>query len=290
MKILPSTALIAVLVMSTVPAAETLADTVSETREKNRIVAEYYRKAMDAFYRAEYQTAISLWREVIKTDDKQSQAQKLIDMAVQKMSERIKPLVDEVRALAAAGNYQAALEKQKELLAIDQANAEWNAYARKLERIVRIIPKETRAVKTGRLVRKAVSAYLAKKEEQRIAVNASRYAWQLSPTAAGLAELKEFMESEYSAVAHAEPLVAGMNIVEQKLQSSLSNIYDGKYDRAIIDCADIIELEPDNVLAYKRAGSAYYASGNKQRAKESWATAGKYAPDDPELVKFRKLK
>ena len=81
-----------------------------------------------------------------------------------------------------------------------------------------------------------------------------------------------------------------MNIIEQKLQTALTSIYEGKYDKTILECNEILEIDPRNILALKRAGSAYYASGNKKKAKESWQTAAEIDPKDPELQKFMKMK
>ena len=98
------------------------------------------------------------------------------------------------------------------------------------------------------------------------------------------------MEAEYPAYAQAEQALAGMSVIDQKLQSSLNDIYDAKYDRAIIACNDVLDLEPGNVVAMKRAGSAYYASGAKQKAIEIWKKAGAIAPEDVELQKFMHMK
>jgi Tfp pilus assembly protein PilF len=50
----------------------------------------------------------------------------------------------------------------------------------------------------------------------------------------------------------------------------------------------VIELQPKNVLAWKRLGSAYYAIGKKDKARETWEQALKIAPEDVELKQFIK--
>ena len=76
------------------------------------------------------------------------------------------------------------------------------------------------------------------------------------------------------------------NVVEQKLEAILNAIYDGKYEYAIFECELVIELEPDNIMAWKRLGSVYYAQGKPNQAKSTWETALKLAPNDEELKKF----
>ena len=261
-----------------------------ELRERNRVIAEYYRLAMESFYRGEYTSAIARWTEILKADPDQAQAARLIEEARQKMSEKIKPLSAEVLRLAAAGDYARALQKNTELLALDPGNKRWLALGDKLEKISAIIKEETKQGKVQWLMRKSVNCYLAEKEDPRVSVNACRYAWQLDAGYPAAAELKEFMETAYPDVAASERIVADMNIVDQKLQAALTYIYDGKYDKTILECNDVLELEPRNILAYKRAGSGYYASGNKKKAKEAWQAASQIDPNDQELKKFMKMK
>jgi tetratricopeptide (TPR) repeat protein len=261
-----------------------------ELKEKNRVISEYYRLAMESFYGGEYTSAIARWTEILKVDPEQAQAARLIEAAREKMSERIKPLSGEVVRLVSKGSYAKALEKNKELLALDPVNKRWLALSAKLEKISAIIPEETKPGKVQGLMRKSINTYLSGKDDPRFSVNASRYAWQLNEQYKAAAELKEFMETEYSDVARNERIVSGMNIIEQKLQAALTYIYDGKYDKTILECNDVLELEPKNILALKRAGSAYYASGNKKKAKESWQQASQISPDDVELIKFMKMK
>ncbi|MFH1368663.1 MAG: tetratricopeptide repeat protein [Elusimicrobiota bacterium] len=266
------------------------AKTVEELQQQNRMVAEYYRMAMDSFYRGDYTAAIRQWEEIMKVDPQQAQAQQLIEFARQKMVEKMKPLSAEVQNLIIEGKYAESFTKNQERLALDSANRKWKTLGGKLEKIVKIFPKLTENDKASLMAKKGINAYVDDKEDPRLALNACRYAWQLKPDNSRFDQLKELMEAEYAQLAQSERLISGTSIIEQKLQSVLSFIYDGKYDRAILECNDILELEPNNLMALKRAGSAYYASGNKKAAKEMWQRAGKVAPKDPEIKKFLKIK
>ncbi|MBN1824373.1 MAG: hypothetical protein JW803_08645 [Endomicrobiales bacterium] len=281
---------IAILVLSVFACSAASAATAEEMKANNRLMGEYYKVAMEAFHKEDFTRAISHWNEILKIDPEQKQAQNLIDMARQRMSEKIKPTSDQMEKLIDSGKYNLALPKSRELLALDPGNAKWETISTKLQKITVIVAQETGAGKTETLIRKSAGAYLSYSENPRLAVNAARYANQTDPKNARAADLKEFMEDVYRQYSQRERVISGMNVVEQKLQASLSNIYDGKYDLAIIECTDVIDIEPKNVLAYKRAGSAYYASGNKKKAKEIWARAAKISPKDKELRKFLKLK
>jgi Flp pilus assembly protein TadD len=77
-----------------------------------------------------------------------------------------------------------------------------------------------------------------------------------------------------------------MNIIDQYLFGALNHIYEGRYDLAIQQTSIVIGLQPTNVLALKRLGSAYFAIGNKTKARAAWEKALKIAPDDAELKTF----
>lgn len=269
-------------------AAET--KTVEELRQESRMLGEYYKMAMDSFYSGDYTAAIRQWEEILKIDPQQAQASQLIEFARQKMVEKVKPLSTEIEALVQSGRYAEALVKNTERLALDSAHSSWKKLNAKLDKVSKIFPQNMDKAKPFVMARKGTYAYLSDKEDQRLALNACRYAWQLKSDDTRLKELKEYMETEYSQLAQAERLISGSDVVEQKLQAVLSDIYDGKYDRAILECNDVLAIEPSNMLALKRGGSAYYASGNKKAAKEMWQRAAKVNPKDAEIKKFLKIK
>jgi tetratricopeptide (TPR) repeat protein len=99
--------------------------------------------------------------------------------------------------------------------------------------------------------------------------------------------IKDFLERKYASnLSTMEGPVGDMNIIDQYLFAALNHIYDGRYDLSIQECTIIIELQPENILAWKRLGSAYYAIGKKDKARETWEKALKVAPDDTELKQF----
>lgn len=266
------------------------ARTPEEMKEQGRICAGYYKAAMESFYQGDYTIAIKQWEEILKIDPQQSQAQKLIEFARQKMADKLKPMSGEIDSLMQQGRYADAFAKNQERLAMDSSNEQWKRLGSKLEKVSKVYPANTDTDKPSVLARRGIYAYLCEPDDPRFSLNACRYAWQLKPDNPRFKGLKDLMEEEYQGLAQSERIISGSNLVEQKLQAMLSNIYDGKYDRAILDSNDILALEPNNVVAMKRAGSAYYASGNKKHAMEMWQRAARIAPNDPELKKFLKAK
>ena len=71
-----------------------------------------------------------------------------------------------------------------------------------------------------------------------------------------------------------------------KIQLMLEAIYDGRYLSAISEGTDVLDLEPSNVMALTRLGSAYYAMNEREKAKQIWTKALQYDPSNEVLKKF----
>ena len=142
--------------------------------------------------------------------------------------------------------------------------------------------------KRGRLLKKAVDAYL--KGDDQTAINNAVYASQLWPKDPAIEKLKDSIKKEFPYFVSQMNLLPGVNLVEQKLQEALELIYDKKYVAAITACRQVLDLEPGNVLAVTRMGSAYWVMGAKGTARKLWQGAQKLDPGNAELQEFLKLK
>ncbi|MBI5573740.1 MAG: tetratricopeptide repeat protein [Elusimicrobia bacterium] len=250
-------------------------------------ISTLYQDAMTAFYKKDYKKAISLWEEVLKVDPRQKNPQKLIEMARSKMAENIKPLTDEFNKFLERGEYLQSVEKLDQLLELDPTNPTWQSYREKLQKFtVNVAPSITEKGKIPQLLRKSVNSYLGREKDDRIAVLASRYAWQLEKSNKLSEKVFLFMDKEFSVVARIEVIDRVKTVVEQKQDTILDAIYDGKYEYAKMECELVISIEPENALAWKRLGSVYYALGKRTDAKACWQEAMRIAPDDSETKKF----
>jgi len=83
-----------------------------------------------------------------------------------------------------------------------------------------------------------------------------------------------------------EEVTPGMSLVDQKLYNALNYFYDGKYDMTIREAQDVLKLEPNNALAYKRIGSAFFAMGQKEKARDAWKKSLEINPADRSLKEF----
>ena len=78
----------------------------------------------------------------------------------------------------------------------------------------------------------------------------------------------------------------GMNLLEYKRSIALDHMYGARYHQAIDALNEVLSLEPDDLVALKRLGSAYYSLGLHKKAREAWTRALRLAPNDPQLKKF----
>ncbi len=188
---------------------------------------------------------------------------------------------NEAEELMNDGNYKRAYRL------LEEAADLWdgNTAAEKLKEQLRPVAEVYEEVEDeDSLKARSVSAYFEGDGDK--AVNRIRYASQLNPEDDSLKELRRIIEREFSSVASQQRLIPGLTVVEQKLQEVLESIYDKRWTRAISLCEEVLDLEPDNVLALKRMGSAYYGMGSRARAEEIWRRALELDPEDRELQHY----
>lgn len=182
------------------------------------------------------------------------------------------------------GQYQVAVETMRQaerLLPDDQSIKE---IRRKLEAVSNIVESETSAIdETSKLIRLAVTRFV--ENDPRRSVNAFIYATEKDKERRQLHRLKQLVENNHPEIETLR-LPSGIGIVDHKLQTTLEAIYDGRYLTAISECTDVLDLEPENVMALTRLGSAYYAMNEKSRAKQVWTKALQYEPENEVLKKF----
>lgn len=137
------------------------------------------------------------------------------------------------------------------------------------------------------ILRKAINAYILRKG--RTSINYIRYASQLWPEDVIVAEIFDIVGKEFRKISNKEKWFPEINFIYQKLQQVLHSIYNGRYINAIIVCRDVLELEPDNIVALQRMGSAYWTMGYTEKANEIWKQALSIEPDNEEIKNILKL-
>jgi len=253
------------------------------------LIKSYYEMAAKHFNAAEYEKAIFCWEQILKIAPEQLPPRKYIEHTKAKLQEKYNNLLKEIEALTNKGSYKDVIDLLKKQFGDTgmEMYVEQNIIA-KLSLVAEIFNNCTGADKVSSLIRLSVSNYLNPKGNPKTAINACIYASQLSPENDAIKKFLSVLEKEFTSVWKTITIIPGIPFIEQKLRTALEYIYDAKYEKCIIECNEILELEPTNLLALKRLGSAYYALNKADKAKEIWENALKIYPDDDELKQFLK--
>jgi len=233
----------------------------------------------------QYDQAIAEWKKILDIDASQEAASRYIASAVK---EKMGATYVEAKQAYERGDYIMAKDYYNKILADNPTDIDVKTMISRLDDVVKVSLKIDEKGEAGDMMRKAMSNYIAVDGNRKASMAGAWYAFQLSPTSLTIA-VKSFLELKYvSILSTMEAPVGDMNIIDQYLFAALNHIYEGRYDLAIQECTIVIELQPTNILAWKRLGSGYYAIGKKDKARETWERALKYAPDDAELKQFIK--
>jgi tetratricopeptide (TPR) repeat protein len=234
----------------------------------------------------EYDLAIEQWKKVLAIDKGQELASRQIAKVQKK---RLDDLYTSARKLYIQGDYIGSRDNYNRILADNPTDMNTKKIVRRLNDTINIVPQLKQKGKVWGILRKGLTHHISLNGNPKVAVAAAWYAMQLKPENTLIMAILDFIEREHiSVIRTMEGPVKEMKMVDQYLFASLNHIYEGRYDLAIQECRLVLELEPNNVLALKRLGSAYYAMGKRQSAKNTWNRALKLNPKDRELREFIK--
>lgn len=254
--------------------------------QKKAMVAEHYQRAFELFKGEDYARAIRHWESILELDPAQKSAKQLIGEARKKIEISVKEKEREVYKLVDEGRYAKAQDGILKLLEADPTNPLYVALESRLGRVAKLLTEAAGPDHASKVLRTGLSAYLGRPENLRLAYDGLRHARDLAPKNEAIPKLVAEFEDYHSDVAGANRVTPGMTLIEFKRFVILSHIYDGKYPFAIDSCHEVLALEPNDVLTLKRMGSAYFAMGHKDRAKEIWTRALKLSPQDRQLKGF----
>jgi len=246
-------------------------------------VDQLYKQAQEAFNAGNWQEAISLSKRILLYEVGHEGALQILSESIKQVKELSQPFIDEGKYFTGKGKFDIALTKFETAMKVNPVDDKIEQLRAKISKVIEEVPQAAGTSKTERLIRMSVEAYI--NDDINLALNASVYASQIDSSGKGLKILK-IMRKEYPQQYREMNLIAGMNLVEQKLYTALKNIYNARYDIAIIECNDAVILEPENALALARLGSAYYALGNKDKAISVWKKALELDPQNKDIREF----
>lgn len=239
-----------------------------------------------AFAEERWKDAVDLSRKALLIEPDNADALEIYNGASDKLRVLFEPHAAAAARLLNEGRFAEAESKYNEALALNPWEESLRELTEKIKKITAVTPHALGEGRMPHLMRAAVRAYMNK--DQSLSVNAAVYLAQLDKSIV-TESVRDIIKDEFLEKYRELRLIKGMNLVEQKLYSALKNIYNARYDLAIIECNEVLDLEPRNVLAMTRLGSAYYALGKKDKGIEVWREALKYDPGNRDILEFMKI-
>ncbi len=275
-------ALICALLACCAPAASAQVATPTESAE----IREYYDKAFGYYVAGDYPRAIEHWSMVLRADPKQTTAKNMIEDARKKMAGSSADLKGALNKLLEKGRYSDALMKLEELLATDQTNPFYIKLQGRLGKISALVPARPSSSKAWNAASEGISAWLGEKEDLPFAYDALRYASELAPLEKVFIRLTATLEEEAPQLKLNDTKPENSGVLEHKKEMALHQIYDSKFYLAVKELEGVLRLEPGDITALKRAGSAYLQLKDYKQARRAWQKALGLSPDDEQLKEY----
>ncbi|MDD2806056.1 MAG: tetratricopeptide repeat protein [Elusimicrobiales bacterium] len=247
----------------------------------------YYDKAFGYYVAGDYKRAIENWDLVLKLDPKQTTARNMIEEARRKLSGSSVNLRASLTKLLNASRYADALIKVDELLGSDSTNPYYLKLRGRLKTVSEIVPSRPGSSgKAWNAAAEGVAYWLSEKEDLPFAYDALRYASELAPGEKSFARLILALEEEAPQLKLNDSKPANTAILDHKKKVALDQIYDSKFYMAVKELEGVLRLEPNDVTALKRAGSAYLQLKEYRAARRAWQKALQLSPKDEQLPEY----
>lgn len=216
--------------------------------------------------------------ETTKTDVEVAEIKLLPDEEKQKS---LQNLFDQAIKNYTSGDYRQALVRFTQAKEIDPKAKDIDIYLDRIRLVTSVVERVEPSDKVSSLLLKGINYFI--NGDNVTAVKTLSYALSLKPEDKNIIRLLTSIEEKTGVRAEKVTLKSGLTLVEQKHNEALTAFNKREYEKVISICEDILLLEPENALAYKRLGSALYALGNITKAVQMWRKALDLDPLDREL-------
>jgi tetratricopeptide (TPR) repeat protein len=258
----------------------------SDKPKGNTVIQKYYAEALQYYVHGDYRQAIIKWNAIVKEAPEQTTAPEMILAARKKILILTKERRARTFQYIAAGQYEKAFIELQDLLDQDPGDPQLQALQSRLDHVRKLAPALFARNKAARAAVLGLKGYLTLPPDLTLAHNGLRYAGELAPDDEKYAKFLAIVFAEFPVLATLDPVTPGMKFLEYKHHVALHQIYDGKYHAAVLSLDEILALDPDDLTALKRLGSAYYSLGRMEEARGAWTAALKISPKDKTLKRF----
>jgi tetratricopeptide (TPR) repeat protein len=263
----------------------------AEAPESKAVVLQKYYDQAFAFYKAgDYGRAIQVWDDILRLDPDQKTARDMIREVQNDVEKANAKRLAAILAHVKGGRYRSALSGLETLLENGNRTPFASALQASLEDIVQIVQQAPDKTKAWRLTALSVNAAVGDNQDLKLAYNGLRYARELDSSDPRIKRLLDWFLSRHPEFVNTDVVTPGMSLLEYKRSVALDHLYGARYHQSIDTLNEVLALEPADIVALKRLGSAYYSLGLYAKAREAWQRALVLSPEDPQLKKFlRKL-
>ncbi|MDT8286888.1 MAG: type IX secretion system membrane protein PorP/SprF, partial [Elusimicrobiales bacterium] len=185
------------------------------------------------------------------------------------------------------GNYAKAAEsfkKANELLM--NTNPALEDLLPRVEAVRGVLPAATARRERDKLLRDSVDRYMQKNTDAVLYITYARQKWPKDPA---VSRLYRLISGEFPETAANLRILPGITVIDQLLQDALDSIRNGRFIQAISILQQVLQLEPDNIPALTRMGSAYWAMEKKDIARQNWQRVLQLDPNNTEVIQFMKM-
>ncbi len=248
-------------------------------------LAVHYESALKLYSQGEFSRAIVEWRDILRKAPDQTTADKMIVMAREAINKRDRERQDALFQKAAAGRYQDAMVALQPLLEVDSLHPLYTLLQTRLDRLAFVVPQLPADTLAWHAAQRGLMGYITREDDLPLAYDGLRYAKELDSREPLFDRLIALLLADNPALAQ-DAVTPGMGVLEHKRFVALNLIYDGKYAQAAAVLEKVLALDPLDVTALKRLGSAHFALKNKAKARRYWEAALLLRPDDQQLKVF----
>ena len=199
---------------------------------------------------------------------------------------RAEKLLPEARNAVRRGAYADATAAYKKADELFINNLEVKESLKNIAAISSILPEATGATDREDLIRKAVNRYTDKNTDAVLYITYARQKWTKDTN---VARLYNVIAREFPETASGMRILPDITIIDQLLQDALDFIRTGRYIQAISTLQRVLQLEPNNIPALTRMGSAYWAMEKKDVARKNWERVIELDPNNKEVLQFMKM-
>ena len=217
------------------------------------------------------------------------------ELKTQKQTNYAAEYLNNAKAELQKRNYLRASKDLDTALGIDAKieNGEWNGRAARLRKFVKeteLAANEDDSLKLASdgqaalIAQQAIEAYLIGEEDRAMVL---AHAAQGSETRdPAYRRLLEGLAKLTGRKVERDQLLPPGRLAALKMKQGVEAVYQRRFEVATEILRESLWLDPSNVLAWTRLGSAYFAMGDKPRAKAAWTKALELNPADQTLRNF----